>query len=109
MPALGFARSRLRDLPVVPMEQVVTAWYLRMEAEDKPGVLSKIASIFSEQGISIEALIQKAPAEGETRVPLIMLTNKALQGSVDQAVAGIEALATIAGEVTRIRVEALDG
>jgi homoserine dehydrogenase len=109
VPALGFAPGELRDLPVVPMERVVTAWYLRMEVEDKPGVLSRIASIFSEQGISIEALIQKAPAEGETRVPLIMLTNRALQGSVDEAVSAIEALDTISGAVTRIRVETLDG
>jgi homoserine dehydrogenase len=80
-----------------------------MEVEDKPGVLSKVASVFSEQGISIEALIQKAPAEGQTRVQLIVITNKAVQGSVDKAVADIEALDTIAGRVTRIRVEELDG
>lgn len=109
IPQLGFASGSLKDLPIVPMENVETAWYLRMEAEDKPGVLSQIASIFSEQGISIEALIQKAPAQGETRVPLIVLTNKARQGNVDTAVEGIEALDTITGEVTRIRVEALDG
>jgi homoserine dehydrogenase len=78
-------------------------------AEDRPGVLSSIASIFSEQGISIEALIQKAPAEGETRVPLIVLTNTASQGCVDAAVAAIESLATISGEIARIRVEVLDG
>ena len=109
VPALGFASSSLQDLPIVPMENVETPWYLRMVAEDRPGVLSQIASIFSEQGISIEALIQKAPAEGESRVPLIVLTNKARQGNVDIAVQGIEALETISGEVTRIRVEALDG
>jgi homoserine dehydrogenase len=79
IPSLGFAQGSVRDLPVVPMEQVVTPWYLRMEAEDKPGVLSAVASIFSEQGISIEALIQKAPEEGETRVPLIVLTNGAIR------------------------------
>jgi homoserine dehydrogenase len=109
VPPLGFARSELRDLPIVPMEQVVTPWYLRMEVEDKPGVLSKVASIFSDQGISIEALTQKAPAEGQTRVQLIVITNKAVQGSMDKAVAAIEALDTIAGKVTRIRVEELDG
>ena len=109
VPPLGFARSDLRDLPIVPMERVVTPWYLRMEVEDKPGVLSKVASIFSEQGISIEALIQKAPAEGQSRVQLIAITNKAVQGSVDIAVTAIEALDTIAGIVTRIRVEELDG
>ncbi len=109
VPPLGFARAELRDLPIVPMEQVVTPWYLRMEVEDKPGVLSKVASIFSDQGISIEALTQKAPAEGQTRVQLIVITNNAVQGSMDKAVAAIEALDTIAGKVTRIRVEELDG
>jgi homoserine dehydrogenase len=109
VPPLGFAREDLRDLPIVPMAQVQTPWYLRMQVEDKPGVLSAVASIFSEQGISIEALIQKAPAEGQTRVQLIVLTNKAAQGLVDRAVAAIEALDSIAGKVTRIRVEGLDG
>jgi homoserine dehydrogenase len=109
VPALGFARDALRDLPVVPMAEVRTPWYLRMEAEDKPGVLSAVASIFSEQGISIEGLIQKAPEEGETRVPLIVLTNSAAQGCVDNAVRAIESLDNIAGDITRIRVEALDG
>ena len=109
VPPLGFAREELRNLPIVPMAQVQTPWYLRMQVEDKPGVLSAVASIFSEQGISIEALIQKAPAEGQTRVQLIVLTNKAAQGLVDQAVTAIEALDTIAGRVTRIRVEGLDG
>ena len=109
VPPLGFSRDKLRDLPIVPMERVVTPWYLRMEVEDKPGVLSKVASIFSDQGISIEALTQKAPAEGQTRVQLIVITNNAVQGSMDKAVAAIEALDTIAGKVTRIRVEELDG
>ena len=109
VPALGFASANLRDLEVVPMKDVCTPWYLRMEAEDKPGVLSAVASIFSEQGISIEGLIQKAPEEGETRVPLIVLTNSAAQGSVDNAVRAIESLDNITGEIARIRVEALDG
>jgi len=109
VPALGFARDSVRELPIVPMEQVETAWYLRMEAEDKPGVLSAVASLFSEQGISIEGLIQKAPEAGETRVPLIVLTNSAAQGLVDKAVQAIESLDNITGEIARIRVEALDG
>lgn len=109
VPALGIAQSSLRDLPIIPMANIETPWYLRMEVADKPGVLSRVASIFSEQGISIEALIQKAPAEGQTLVSLIVLTNKAPQGSVDTAVGGIEALDAISGKVTRIRVEALDG
>ena len=109
IPALGVARESMRDLPIIPMEQVETAWYLRMEAEDKPGVMSQVTRIFSEQGISIEGLIQKAPAEGESRVPVIVLTNIAAQGNVDIAVRAIEALDTINGKIARIRVEALDG
>ncbi len=109
IPALGVARESMRDLPIIPMEQVETAWYLRMEAEDKPGVMSQVTRIFSEQGISIEGLIQKAPAEGESRVPVIVLTNIAAQGNVDIAVRAIEALEPIHGKIARIRVEALDG
>ncbi len=109
LPALGIAIADLRNLPIIPIEKVKTPWYLRMEVADKPGVLSRVASIFSEQGISIEALIQRAPGEGQTLVSLIVLTNKAPQGSVDIAVCEIEALETISGKVTRIRVEALDG
>jgi homoserine dehydrogenase len=109
VPAMGVARSSLRNLPVIPMAKVETPWYLRMEVADKPGVLSSVASIFSDQGISIEALIQKAPAHGQTLVSLIVLTNKAPQGSVDIAVKSIEALETINGKVTRIRVEPLEG
>lgn len=109
VPALNVMRSSLRALPVIPMANVQTPWYLRMEVADKPGVLSRVASIFSDQGISIEALIQKAPAQGQTLVSLIVLTNKAAQGSVDVAVRAIEALDTINGKVTRIRVEPLAG
>jgi homoserine dehydrogenase len=109
VPSLSFADTSLQDLPIVPMAEVETPWYLRMEADDKPGVLSRIATIFSDQGISIEALIQKAPTAGQLRVPLIVLTNRAAQGRVDDAVQQIEALDSIAGRVTRIRVEVLDG
>ena len=99
---------KVRDLPLVPMADVKTPWYLRMEAEDKPGVMSEVTRIFSEQGISIEGLIQKAPAAGESRVPVVVLTNTAAQSKVEEAVREIEALATIYGSMTCIRVETLD-
>jgi homoserine dehydrogenase len=109
VPALGFASEAIRDLPVIPMTAVETPWYLRIEAEDKPGVMSEVSSIFSAQGISIEALIQKAPAKGESRVPVIVLTNTAAQGRLEAAVAAIESLESIIGKIACIRVETLDG
>jgi homoserine dehydrogenase len=109
VPELGFVDEAVRTLPLVPMADIQTPWYLRIEAHDKPGVLSQVARILSDQGISIEALIQKAPAEGETRVPVVVLTNTAVQSRVDAAVAAIEGLDSISGEIARIRVETLDG
>ncbi|MBE9540143.1 MAG: homoserine dehydrogenase [Proteobacteria bacterium] len=107
LPALGVASAAIRKLPVIPMSEVVSPWYLRMEADDKPGVMSQVTSLFSAQGISIEALIQKAPSPGETRVPVIVLTNEAAQGCLDAAVKAIEALDSIVGKIMCIRVETL--
>jgi homoserine dehydrogenase len=101
--------DQLRELPILPMGEVRTAWYLRLEAEDRPGVMSQVSSILGDQGISIEALIQKAPQPGQTRVPVVVVTNVASQGNLERAVMAIEALDSIAGPVTRIRVESLDG
>ncbi|MFK8049299.1 MAG: homoserine dehydrogenase [Halioglobus sp.] len=109
VPALGVAPQAIAELPVVPMLDVETPWYLRMEALDKPGVMTQVTRILSEQGISIEALIQKAPAGGEARVPVIVLTNIAAQGALESAVAGIEALDSITGKIACIRVEPLEG
>ena len=109
VPSLGFAAQAIRELPIVPMVDVETPWYLRMEATDKPGVMSEVTSIFSDQGISIEALIQKAPVQGESRVPVVVLTNRAAQGRLEAAVAAIESLDSITGRIACIRVEPLDG
>lgn len=109
VPALGVQADALRELPILPMEKVRSPWYLRMEAEDRPGVMSAIAGIFGDRGISIEALIQKAPVEGATRVPIIVLTNTTAQGNIDSAVEALRALDTISNDITGIRVEALDG
>jgi homoserine dehydrogenase len=106
--SLGIGSESIQELPIVPMSQVETPWYLRMEAEDKPGVMSQVTSLFSAEGISIEALIQKAPRKGETKVPVIVLTNTAAQGRLDAAVQAIEALDSISGKIMCIRVEALD-
>ncbi len=109
VPHLAFQPSALSDLPVLPMEEVETAYYLRMQAEDKPGVLALITGILGESGISIEAMQQKQPADGDTHVPLVMLTQKVLEGKMNQAIDKIEALDSINGEIVRIRLEQLEG
>ena len=109
VPYLSFQQSALSSHPVLPIDDVETAYYLRMSAVDRPGVLSKVAQILSDDGISIEALIQKEPAEGQNLVPMIILTNRTVEGKLSAAVSRIEGLESIVGEVTRIRVESLAG
>ncbi len=104
---LGFAATGVEHLSVLAMQDIETAYYLRLLAEDKPGVMSEVSSILSGLGISIEALIQKPPQAEETKVPVIVLTNRVREGELEKAVAAIEALDTIVGSLTRIRVEAL--
>lgn len=108
VPYLAFMKESLSDFPILPMEQVNTAYYLRMSALDRPGVLSEVAQIMSNQGISIEAIIQKQPKPGQDHVTIIMLTNRAEEGNLITAVRRVEGLTTIAGPVIRIRVESLD-
>lgn len=109
VPPLSFHASALNDRPILPIQEVETANYLRMSAIDKPGVLSQVAQILSAAGISIEALIQKEPADGDSLVPLIILTSRTKEGTLSAAVAEIEILETIVGDITRIRVESLAG
>ena len=107
VPYLGFGADFVSEQPILPIDEVETANYLRMSAQDKPGVLSKIATILSDSGISIEAMIQKEAKEGESTVPLILLTNQVQDKKLAAAIRSIEALDSITGSVQRIRVEAL--
>ncbi|WNK20718.1 homoserine dehydrogenase [Halomonas piscis] len=96
------------DAPaIMPMEDITTAYYLRLLAVDRPGVLARVATILAEHGISIEALIQKEITEGEL-VPIIMMTHRTREREMNDAIREIESMADIAGSVTRIRVESLD-
>ncbi|MGH1371073.1 MAG: homoserine dehydrogenase [Cellvibrionaceae bacterium] len=104
---LGFSAESLQDFPIVPMSDVETAYYLRMTAEDRPGTLNQVTQVLSDSGISIEAVIQKEPATGETAVSLILLTSKAQEKQLMAAVETIEALSAIEGKVAQIRVESL--
>lgn len=107
VPHLAFQPDELADTPIMPMEAVETAYYLRLSALDQPGVMARIASILGEQGISIEAIKQKEPGEGETHVHLVMLTHRVVEGRMNEAIARIEALDSVQGPVTRIRMESL--
>jgi homoserine dehydrogenase len=109
VPHLAFQPDELSDLPVLEMDDVETAYYLRVQAEDKPGVMAKVAGILGDAGISIEAIKQKEPAADETHVPLVMLTHRVMEGQMNRAIEAIEALDSISGSVTRIRAEHLEG
>jgi homoserine dehydrogenase len=108
VPHLAFQPDALADLPILPMDEVETAYYLRMQALDRPGVLADVTRILGDQGISIEAVIQKEPEEGENTVPLIMLTHRVIERKMNSAIANIEALDAIDGSVARIRCEHLN-
>jgi len=107
VPHLAFQPDQLSDLSVLPMDEVVTAYYLRLQANDKPGVMADVTRILAEQGISIEALIQKEPEEGATSLPIILLTHRITEKQMNAAIEAIEALATVHKPVMRIRVESL--
>ncbi|MBW9264547.1 MAG: homoserine dehydrogenase [Candidatus Thiodiazotropha sp. (ex. Lucinisca nassula)] len=109
VPHLAFQPGKLVDLAILPIEEVETTFYLRMQVIDKPGVVAKIASILAESQISIEAIQQKEPNEGDNTVPLVMLTQKVIEKQLNKAIAEIEQLETVFGQVMRIRVERLDG
>ncbi|HBD22794.1 MAG TPA: homoserine dehydrogenase [Oceanospirillaceae bacterium] len=107
VPSLAFGQEDLSATSILPMEQVETAYYLRMMANEKPGVLAQVTKILGERGISIEAIEQKGHATEQ--VPVVLLTNRVVEGQMNAAITAIEALDDIIGQITRIRVENLDG
>jgi len=108
VPHLAFQPDALSDVPVLSMEAVETAYYLRLCAKDQPGVMAAITCILGDAGISIEAIMQKEPREGATDVPVILLTRTVREQQMNGAIQAIEALDIVTGSVTRIRMEHLD-
>ena len=108
VPHLAFQPGALSDLPILDIEDVETAYYLRMQADDKPGVLADVTDILGSMEISIEAILQKEPAAGAAEASIMMLTHVVREKSMNAAISQIEALDSIHGEVTRIRLEHLD-
>jgi homoserine dehydrogenase len=107
VPHLAFQPNQLVDIPVLPMDKVQTSYYLRLRVQDKPGVLADITRILADEQISIDAVIQKEPGEGEDQTDLIMLTHQTREQHINAAIAKIEALKVVAGKVRRLRLEQL--
>jgi len=107
VPHLAFQPDRLADTRILAMEEVITSYYLRMRVVDRPGVLADITRILADLSISIDAMVQKEPSEGEEQVDIIMLTHQAREKQVNSAIARIEGLPVVTGKVTRIRLEEL--
>ena len=109
VPHLAFQPDQLSDVPILPIGEVETAYYLRLRVLDRTGVLADITRILADLDISIDAMVQKQPHAGEDRAEIIMLTHQTVEKRVNAAMARIEALPVVSGRVTRIRLEQLDG
>ncbi len=107
VPHLAFQPEELSDTPVVGMDDVETAFYMRMSAKNEAGVLAEVTRILGDKNISIEAFIQKEPKQDENDVDIILLTHRVNEGDMNSAIKEIEALDVINGDVMRIRVESL--
>ncbi len=107
VPHLAFQPHAMTDTPILPIAEVTTSYYLRMHVADKLGVLANVTSILAESTISIDAMLQKEPALGETQTDIIILTHQTQEKNVEAAIKKIEALPTVLGKVTKIRLEHL--
>ncbi|QGZ39053.1 homoserine dehydrogenase [Pseudoduganella flava] len=107
VPHLAFQPDELADIEILPMAEITTSYYLRMRVADQPGVLADLTRILADADISIDAMLQKEPAEGETQADIIMLTHQAQEKNVLAAIARMEGLPTVLGSVTKIRLENL--
>lgn len=103
------AFNQIEDVQVMAMEDVETSYYLRIQALDQAGVLASVASILSERGINIEAIIQKEPKADDEYAQIILLTHRIVERTMNEAILAIEGLVSTVGSVTRIRVEHLNG
>ncbi len=107
VPHLAFQPGAVEATPILPLSEVETSYYLRLRVEDKPGVLADITRILADQQISIDAMIQREPGEGELQTDIIMLTHITREKNVDAAIAKIEALPVVKKQVIRLRMEEL--
>ncbi len=107
VPHLAFQPEAMVDLPILPLAEVVSSYYLRLRVEDKPGVLADITRILADQQISIDAMIQREPEEGEEQADIIFLTHETRERNVAAAIEKIESHPAVKGKLTRLRLEGL--
>ncbi|MBK7276649.1 MAG: homoserine dehydrogenase [Betaproteobacteria bacterium] len=108
VPHLAFQPGSLQDTPILPIAQVVTAFYLRLQVADEKGVLARITGILADNDISIDAVLQRESAEGERQTDLIILTHDTVEGRMRAALAQMQALPTVLAPIVRIRKEELN-
>ncbi len=107
VPHLAFQHSAMQDTPILPISDVITAFYLRLQVADQAGVLARITGILAEHDISIDALLQRESAEGEAQTDVIILTHDTVEGRMNKAMAQMQALPTVLAPIVRIRKEEL--
>jgi homoserine dehydrogenase len=107
VPYLAFQPNSVADLPILPIGEINSAYYLRMRASDKPGVLAGVTKILADKNISIDAMLQKEPDDNETEADIVILTHVTLEANMDAAIGQIEALPAIVGKLVKIRMEEL--
>jgi homoserine dehydrogenase len=107
VPYLAFRADALAKTPVLPIEDVVTAFYLRLQVADQTGVLARITGILAEHEISIDALLQRESAEGENQTDVIILTHDTVEGQMNRAIAQMQALSTVLAPIVKLRKEEL--
>ncbi|MFA5491200.1 MAG: homoserine dehydrogenase, partial [Candidimonas sp.] len=105
VPYLAFQPNAVLDIPVLPVDQVVSSYYLRLRVEDRPGVLADLAGLLAESGISIGSMFQEP--HGENQADIIFLTHESREGNVNKALLAIQGLPFVLSDVTRVRVESL--
>jgi homoserine dehydrogenase len=108
VPHLAFQPGSMQDTPILPISEVVTAFYLRLVVADKAGVLARITGILAEHDISIDAVLQRESADGENQTDLIILTHDTVEGRMSAALAQMQALPTVLAPIVKIRKEELN-
>jgi homoserine dehydrogenase len=106
-PALGYQVDQVQDLPVLPIEAISSAYYLRMHATDKPGLIASVTKILGDRNISIDAMIQKEHAADTTEADIVFLTHETVEQNMNEAIAEIEALSAVIGKLVKLRMESL--